>query len=556
MPFVWSFILLLLLPINTFSQTMEKPVIPNDVLWEPDIEYLTAGAKAVNLAMDVVTPKGSGGPYPVVVCIHGGGFRKGERQSQLPLCIKLAKRGYVAATISYRLSPRDQFPAPVLDVKTAIRFLRANAVRFNIDPAHIGVTGFSAGGHLALFLGLTAGVPEFEGPGPYREQSSKVQCVVNFYGPTDFTKSYEKSVDAAEVLPLFLGGDLEHERLAHIQASPLNWVSPNASPVLTIQGTEDRYVAYEQAVWITERLRSAGVESELLTLEGAGHGFKGADAEKAEKRLIEFMDSHLKAQPERQLLIADHGPGAEILAISWPSGKVLWRTPNQRGRDVQALANHHALFTMDFGRRVVEVDADQHVIWTYGAAEGLEQPVAAQRLRNGNTMIADGKSGKIIEVDSSGKIVWEYQNADIGNMRMRSVRPTAQDTFLIAIEAVGKIIEVNRSGQIIWSYEVEGGNTRFPYQAHRLENGNTLISLAEPGGLVEVDSAGKTVRTIAGNKMDLRFGWVTGTQPLPDGGLIVADYTGKRLVELDSTGRVVHELRNPVWNIASISLVP
>ena len=227
----------------------------------------------------------------------------------------------MAATISYRLSPRDQFPAPVLDVKTAIRFLRANAVRFNIDPAHIGVTGFSAGGHLALFLGLTAGVPEFEGPGPYREQSSKVQCVVNFYGPTDFTKSYGKSVDAAEVLPLFLGGDLEHERLAHIQASPLNWVSPNASPVLTIQGTEDRYVAYEQAVWITERLRSAGVESELLTLEGAGHGFKGADAEKAEKRLIEFLDSHLKAQSERQLLIADHGPGPRF-----------WLSPGLRAR--------------------------------------------------------------------------------------------------------------------------------------------------------------------------------------------------------------------------------
>ena len=211
---------------------------------------------------------------------------------------------------------------------------------------------------------------------------------------------------------------------------------------------------------------------------------------------------------------------------------------------------------MDFGRRVVEIDPDHHVVWTYGAAEGLEQPVAAQRLRNGNTMIADGKSGKIIEVDSSGKVVWEYQNADIGNMRMRSVRATAQDTFLIPIEAAGKIIEVNRSGEIIWSYEVEGGNSRFPYQAHRIENGNTLISLAEPGGLVEVDKSGKTVRTIAGNKMDLRFGWVTGTQPLPNGGLIVADYTGKRLVELDSTGRVVHELRNPVWNIASISLVP
>ena len=104
MSFVWSFILLLLLPINTFSQAMEKPVIPNDVLWEPDIEYLTAGAKAVNLAMDVVTPKGSGGPYPAVVCIHGGGFRKGERQSQLPLCIKLART---------RLCGSDDFLSPL-----------------------------------------------------------------------------------------------------------------------------------------------------------------------------------------------------------------------------------------------------------------------------------------------------------------------------------------------------------------------------------------------------------------------------------------------------------
>src|SRR6185295_20426284 len=98
MSFVWSLIILLLSPIYSFSQALEKPIIPDDVFWEPDIEYLTAGAKTVNLAMDLVAPKGPGGPYPAVVCIHGGGFRKGDRQSQLPLCIKLARRGYVAAT--------------------------------------------------------------------------------------------------------------------------------------------------------------------------------------------------------------------------------------------------------------------------------------------------------------------------------------------------------------------------------------------------------------------------------------------------------------------------
>jgi dipeptidyl aminopeptidase/acylaminoacyl peptidase len=118
--------------------------------------------------------------------------------------------------------------------------------------------------------------------------------VVNVYGPSDFTKSYGKSVDAAEVLPLFLGGNLQTARLRHIRASPLYWVTPNAAPTLCIHGTEDRYVAHEQAVWMVDRLKAAGVEAELLTLPGAGHGFRGQDAETAEKALFAFFDRHLK----------------------------------------------------------------------------------------------------------------------------------------------------------------------------------------------------------------------------------------------------------------------
>ena len=141
---------------------------------------------------------------------------------------------------------------------------------------------------------MTADVKEFEGDGGNPEQSSRVACVVNFYGPSDFTKSYGKSVDAAEVLPLFLGGDLETARQQHIRASPLYWVTPNAAPTLCIHGTEDKYVAHEQAVWLIDRLKAAGVEAELLTLEGAGHGFKGKDAETAEKAMLAFFDRHLK----------------------------------------------------------------------------------------------------------------------------------------------------------------------------------------------------------------------------------------------------------------------
>jgi dipeptidyl aminopeptidase/acylaminoacyl peptidase len=118
--------------------------------------------------------------------------------------------------------------------------------------------------------------------------------VVNFYGPSDFTRSYGKSVDAAEVLPLFLGGTLEQARHRHIVASPLYWVTPRAAPTLCVHGTKDAYVAYEQATWLVERLQAADVEAGLLTLEGAGHGFKGQDAERADKGMLEFFDAHLK----------------------------------------------------------------------------------------------------------------------------------------------------------------------------------------------------------------------------------------------------------------------
>ena len=141
---------------------------------------------------------------------------------------------------------------------------------------------------------MTAGIKRFEGDGGNPEQSSAVRCVVNVYGPSDFTKSYGKSVDAAQVLPLFLGGNLEQARRRHIEASPLNWVTPDAAPTLCIHGTEDKYVAHEQAVWLVDKLKASAVEAELLTLEGAGHGFKGKDAERADLALFEFFDRHLK----------------------------------------------------------------------------------------------------------------------------------------------------------------------------------------------------------------------------------------------------------------------
>jgi acetyl esterase/lipase len=522
--------------------------VPEGVILEKDIEYSNVGGR---VAMDVARPS-SAGPFPAVVAIHGGGFRRGSRDSYLPLCQKLAQRGYVCATVSYRLSPRNQFPAPVHDVKAAVRFLRANALRFHLDPDRIGATGGSAGGHLALFLGLTGGVAGFEGSGPNLDQSSRVACVVNYFGPTDFTQSYGKSVDAAEVLPLFLGGDLEHAPLIHRRASPLNWVSPGSAPILTIHGTDDKYVAYEQGVWLTERLKAAGVDAELETLQGAGHGFKGADADRAEQRLIAYFDKHLKPKPSRRILVADHGPIGEVVAMEWPSGKELWKVPNQRGHDVQPLPNGHVLYTAGGWHQVIEIDERQRPVWNY--SEGLDHPISAQRLSNGNTLIGDAKLGKVIEVDPAGAVVWKYESPDLANMRMRNSRRTAAGTTLIAIEAAGKIIEVSRAGEIVWAFEAPGGGKRLPYQAHRLASGNTLISMTDPGEVVEVDASGKIVRSVGGEKMDIRMGWASGTFPLPGGGFLVSDYTGRRLIEIDASGKVVHELRTGARTVASLAL--
>ncbi len=528
------------------------PPMPDSVVHEAGIEYSTVGAR---MAMDVVRPRAEATEArPTVLLIHGGGFRAGNRQSYLPMAIKLAERGYVAATASYRLSPRHQFPAAVHDVKAAVRFLRANASRFGLDPERIGAMGGSAGGHLVQFLGLTAGVAEFEGYGPNREHSSRVSCVVNYYGPSDFTQSYSKSVDAAEVLPMFLGGDLDHNRPIHIRASPLNWVTPNAAPILSVHGTLDPYVAYEHSVWLTERLLAAGVPAELETLSGAGHGFKGADAERAEQRAFAFFDKHLKARtPQRRILVSDHGPLGEIVAMEWPSAKVLWTRPNKRGHDVQSLPDGHVLFTIGPDKRVVELDANQREVWSYD--QGLEHPLAAQRLASGNTLIGDARAGKVIEVTPDKRVVWQYASPDIANMRMRNSHRTGEGTTLIAVEADAKLIEVDKGGKVVWSWQAPEGSARRLYQGRRLPNGNTMMSLSDPGELVEVDRSGKVVRSIGGNNNVIRMGWASGFAVLPDDAVLLVDYTGRRVVEVDAKGRVVNEWRTGARTPASIDLV-
>jgi acetyl esterase/lipase len=192
------------------------------------------------------------------VFIHGGGWSGGNRQAYRGQIQEAAKRGYVAATISYRLMQFDQakketttatpiFPAQIHDAKAAIRWVRAHAEKYQVDPDRIGVTGASAGGHLSLLVGLTDPSSGLEGDSGNPDQSSRVQAVVNVFGPTDMASCYEKS-SVAWIFRLFLGGTPSDEAAERYKAaSPLTYVSQDDPPVLTLHGDMDALVPVEQA---------------------------------------------------------------------------------------------------------------------------------------------------------------------------------------------------------------------------------------------------------------------------------------------------------------------
>lgn len=273
----------------------------NDITIKEGITY--AIVDGTELKLDLASPTGEG-PFPAIVYIHGGGWYEGDRQRMRPEIEAAARHGYVAAAISYRLmdfdekkrettTATDNFPAQVHDVKAAVRFLRAHAKEYNIDPQYIGAVGGSAGGHLSLMLGLTDSKANLEGQGGNLNQSSRVQAVVNLFGPTEMTSCYKNSI-VPWIFRLFLDGTPQEVPKRYQRASPITYVSKDDPPVLTIHGDRDLLVPVEQAKKLDKAMTSAGASHTLLILEDQGHGFKGESAKQAHKAAWKFLDKHLK----------------------------------------------------------------------------------------------------------------------------------------------------------------------------------------------------------------------------------------------------------------------
>jgi acetyl esterase/lipase len=246
------------------------------------------------LLLDLAMPKTGNGPFPVVVFLHGGGWSEGNRQEMNHFIEGVAGLGYVGVTVAYRLVPAARFPAQLEDCKAAVRWLRANAAKYRINPKRIGVVGFSAGGHLASMLGVTGKNDGLEGAGGNPDQSSRVQAVVSFFGLTDFsTRDWPRDLENGVIEP-FLGGSFANHADEYRRASPITYVTSDAPPFLFFHGSEDKLVPVDQSKRLGEKLRNAGVFAEVNVLEGEGHGFTDAANQKAMRRMLDFLDAHLK----------------------------------------------------------------------------------------------------------------------------------------------------------------------------------------------------------------------------------------------------------------------
>ena len=258
----------------------------------PDLPYVTGATERQKL--DLYLPA-SPGPHPLVVWIHGGGWENSSRKEFYGQA--LVEHGFVVASLGYRLHWDAQFPAQLQDVKAAVRWLRAHAGEYGIDPTRVAAWGMSAGGHLAALLGTTGQDRRLD-VGENLDQSSAVQAVMDWFGPADFEHWGDAAAQATLDLPQsavarLIGGPVHTHLDAARAASPVTFVDKNSAPFLILHGDRDNIVPLQQSQELDAALRKAGVESTLVVVPGAGHGGPAFGSPEIVGRIAYFLTRHL-----------------------------------------------------------------------------------------------------------------------------------------------------------------------------------------------------------------------------------------------------------------------
>lgn len=291
-------IALSLVSLTVFAQETPQPPnpapdIPEAIRAELDVPY--AGTENPRQRLDIYFPKqpSTEHPLPVVLIIHGT-FQNASKRAGLGFATDFASSGdYAAISIGYRLSDEAKWPAQIHDCKAAIRWVRANAKKYNLDGEHIGVIGPSGGGHLAALVGTTGGVTELEGTlGEHLKVSSRVTCVVDLFGPTDLLTLGGNHNRANSPESRLIGGPLQEKRELARQASPTTYVTGDDPPFLMIHGTKDPNVPFAQSEVLALALENAGASAILIPVEGGVHGnFRNPEVG---VRYHAFFDKHLR----------------------------------------------------------------------------------------------------------------------------------------------------------------------------------------------------------------------------------------------------------------------
>ena len=262
---------------------------------EQDVVYGEAGGQPLKL--DIYRPAGPSKARPGVLLIHGGGWVEGDKSSYRDLGAGLARAGYVAIAVGYRLAKdkSSRYPAQVDDARRAVRWVRAHADEIGVDPDRLGAFGHSAGGHLAAILGTTDSRGTAD-PAP-EGYSSRVNCVVDCCGPADFTDESSPPVgpSIAWMVPNLFGKTRAEAPDAYRDASPVAHADARSAPTLIIHGTADDIVPLDQSRRLRDALAGAGVEVKLVELEGEGHLFQGKEnADRMLRETMAFLRRHLK----------------------------------------------------------------------------------------------------------------------------------------------------------------------------------------------------------------------------------------------------------------------
>ena len=283
----------------------KAPPIPPEVKVVKDLEYARIGDR--RLVLDLYLPKPGERPLPLILWVHGGGWAAGSKEQVG--AVRQLNRGYAVASIGYRLSGEAIFPAQIEDCKSAVRWLRAHASEYGLDPDRFGAWGSSAGGHLATLLGTSGGTMDFD-TGDYLNQSSRIQAVCDFFGPTDLLQMDAHAPPGATLKhnapqspeARLIGGPIQENKTKAARANPINYLATDAPPFLIVHGDRDATVPHHQSELLYDALEAAGREVRFHTVAGGGHGV-GIGGPEVDRAVDQFFDRHLKgigSLPERR----------------------------------------------------------------------------------------------------------------------------------------------------------------------------------------------------------------------------------------------------------------